>query len=255
MTLRDSLIEIGADELRARGVKAADDPLGTMEAIADRLGLDLPERRRAWLFVRQTRWVSPTLAGRAGGAIVATRTPRGRANRSRTWYMQARTAGAQIVTWEWMLQPGRWRQGLEAEVAFAASIGAVAICLNAEPASKKSEKGTALDWRGQHAELDAYASTLRDLCDRHGLELWVTGWALPSAAPTFPWLELLAAAHVCLPQPYEVHGRAGPAYVAQVRNLLLLRCCNRLRGPIWWHARFDAATVWPTAHGGHMTAP
>lgn len=62
----------------------------------------------------------------------------------------------------------------------------------------------------------AYVGTARELCHAAGLELWVTSWARPSAATTFPWRELVEPADRAIPQPYEVHGASGKAYVADV---------------------------------------
>ena len=177
---------------------------------ADTTAPTTPARGRAYLFARQQKWLSTALASRLGGVIVATRTNRGRANRDVSWYDVVRRSGAEIVTWEWALDPGRWRDGLTSEIAYAQTIGARAVCLNSEPM-----KDTSRDWRGRHAELRDYTEAARDQCDARGLELWVTSWALPSTAPRFPWLEFLAPAHAAIVQCYEVHGREGGAYVAQ----------------------------------------
>src|SRR5690606_5387663 len=143
--------------------------------------------------------------------IVATRNSRGgKPNRSPSWWQAARDAGVTLAGWDWMLPPTRWRPGLAQHVAWLADHGASALVLNVEP----TKPGAPDDWRGQHEAMRAYTSTARELCDRRGLALWVTSWALPP--PTFPLSELCEHADRCIPQPYEVHGRTGAAYVAEV---------------------------------------
>lgn len=221
---RAAVVGAVAAELDAREERCLEEHAEIGERVADRLGLvegvadrdPKPENviLPRWLFVRRTSWVPPDDASRIGGAIVCTRSSAGRVSLDRAWCASVLKQGGAIAGWEWMLEPGTWREGLEAEVDRLASVGAVALVINVEPASGAS-KGTAKDWRGRHAELADYTSTARALCDAAGLELWVTSWALPSAAQTFPWRELLQHAHRAIPQPYEVHGREGAAYVAQ----------------------------------------
>lgn len=221
MIARADVIAAAIAEHRARGGAFPTNPGELGAAIADRLGLAHPmltpsaQRGRVFAFVRQQKWFSIETAAKFGGVIVCTRNSAAmRANRDLSWYRALAARGVEIVTWEWMLDPGfTWRPGLAAEVSFAASIGARAVCMNIEPASG-SIKGTARDWRGKHAELRAYTEEARALCDAAGIELWVTSWAVASTSRSFPWKELIAPAHRCIPQPYEVHGRAGPAYVA-----------------------------------------
>jgi hypothetical protein len=214
MITRSTLELAVTSVLTASGAKALEDLHGTSEAIGDRLGLPRSvapaARARTWIFVRRQEWIDEDLAARFDGVIVGTRNSRGRYNRSVKWYEAVRSKGVEIVTCELMVPPGEWKRGLAAEIAFARSVGARAFCINAEPSKSES------DWRGKHAELQLYTTTARDLCDQHGMELWVTSWAICSTARDFPWLELIAPAHVCIPQPYEVHGRSGDEYVAQV---------------------------------------
>lgn len=223
MIAREDVIAAAIAEHRARGGTFPTDAGELGASLADRLGLPHPsltpcaERGRVFVFVRQQRWFTIDVAARFGGVIVCTRNAAGkRANRDLSWYASLRAKGVELVTWEWMLDPGFvWRPGLPGEISFAKSINARAVCINLEPASGPL-KGTSRDWRGKHAEVRAYIGAARELCDQAGIELWVTSWALTKNAPTFPWRELIAPAHRCLPQPYEVHGRAGPAYVADV---------------------------------------
>lgn len=160
-----------------------------------------------YLFVRQQPWIPTATAARFEGVVLTARTSRGRTNRSRSWCEAVREAGTELALIDLMLPPGTWRPGLGEAIQFAADVGAKAYVLDIEPTRE-----TATDWRERHSELEQYCSRARELCDARRLELWVTSWALPSAAPTFPWLELFAPAHRAITQPYEVHGRAGAEY-------------------------------------------
>lgn len=213
MTTRSALVEAGAEVLTERGEKAAADPLATMEAIADRLGLrEEPDAPQSWLFVRRDDWAPIEVLRRFDGAIIPVRSPRGILHREPSYWLRARAAGVEVVGMDWMLEPGRWREGLASTVAFLASVGARGFCINAEP----RPKGYPRRWEGQREEAHAYAVAARDLCDRHRLQLWFSSWAMPRARESFPWADFIRPAHVCIPQPYEVHGRAGPGYVAEV---------------------------------------
>ncbi len=220
MITREDLIRVGTRQLSELGSKVAIDPLAAMTAIADGLGLNTPPRPGSALFVRQTRWVPPEVAARFDVVIVGGRIEsswrRGRiakTNRDESWYAAVRGMGTAIAIFDWMIAPGLWRPGLEEAVDFAASVDAAAFLLNVEPANK-AERHTGRDWRGKGAELAAYAGSARELCDARGLELWSSSWADPPRS--FPLRELVHLTHVDIPQPYEVHGRAGPEYVASV---------------------------------------
>lgn len=245
MITRERIIEAVRAELDERAAQCREEHGAIGAAVADRLGLSdglrdasrleaghvapsssdaslvdagdasrspARTRGRVWVFGRRIAFLPIAVAQRFDGVILATRTSRGAANRSPGWIEEALSRGVEIVGWDWMLAPGQWRPGLGEHVCWLKSVGARALTLNVEPRSP----GTPEDWRGKHDELRAYADTSRELCDLHGLELWVTSWALPSSAPTFPWLELIQPAHRCIPQPYEVHGRTGAEYVARV---------------------------------------
>lgn len=162
----------------------------------------------SWLFVRRTDFVPPEIGQRFDGLLAVMRTERGWTSRDAGWWRSVEDR--HLVGWDWMLSPGAWAEGLDQSVGWAASMGCCAYCLNIEP-----HRDSARDWRGQHEELERYCASAREACDRVGLELWVTSWARPESAPLFPWLELLAPAHVAIPQCYEVHGRSGPDYVAE----------------------------------------
>lgn len=205
--------------------------------VADRLDLaepaPPPPRGRVWLFGRRQSWLPLELTRRFGGVILATRSASAaKPNRSAAWCEAAREAGVELAGWDWALDPGAWRPGLAEHVRWLASVGAIALCINVEPMSTPAR-----DWRRKHDELRAYTTETREHCDRHGLELWVTSWSLPSSAPTFPWLELLAPAHRAIPQCYEVHGLDGRAYVDQAiaeyrergaREIILGRAAHEL---------------------------
>ncbi len=222
MRTREQVAEAVAREIGARGAKAVEDPWGTGLAVADRLGFDpiakpAPARGESWLFVRQVDDVPPEVAARFDGVIVAARVYRaGRvrlANQDASWFAAVRAARVRVAVFDWMLPPGTWAQGLAASVAWAKSVGAEAYCLNVEPRPATYPHGR---WEGQHDEAALYASTARDLCDRRGLQLWITSWAKPSQRKTFPIREFVRPAHVCIPQPYEVHHPGGSAYVEAV---------------------------------------
>lgn len=240
---RPTVIAAVRDELDARARQCSEEHALIGGAVADRLGLleqrvaevlqdgsapapgdtssaaasdGSPARGEVWLFGRRVGWLPVAMAARFHGIILATRSGAApKPNRSPGWCEAIRAEGVELAGWDWMLRPGQWKPGLAEHVSWLAGMGASALCLNIEPASG-SERGTATDWRGKHDELRLYVETARELCERHGLQLWVTSWSLPSQAATFPWLELVAPAHRCIPQPYEVHGLAGPEYVARV---------------------------------------
>lgn len=229
---RDAVVGAVAAELDARAERCVEEHAAIGARVADRLGLvethseltgtrdpaeeinrpaELP---RSSLFVRRTTWVPVEVAARFNAVIVCTRSGAGRVSLDRAWCSALRASGAEIVGWDWMLEPGKWREGLEAEIARLVVVGGRALCLNVEPASKPI-KGTPRDWRGHHAELAEYTATAAELCHAAELELWVTSWAVAHTSPTFPWRELLQSADVAIPQPYEVHGAKGPEYVAE----------------------------------------
>ena len=169
-------------------------------------------------FVRPVGGLRAQDAARFDGLIVCGRSSRGRVSLPTLWLGEVDRAAdgeppARVV-WDWMVDPVDAAPGLHDLVERARDIGARAVLLNAEPPARK-HRGTPLDWATRRGAMEYYASTAREMCDAAGMELWVTGWALPSAAPRFPWREMIAPAHRCMPQPYEVHGREGSAYVAQ----------------------------------------
>lgn len=234
---RATVITAVRDELDARALECREEHAAIGGSVADRLGLleppSAPARGRVWLFGRRQSWLPLDLTRRFGGVILATRSASAaKPNRSVAWCEAAREAGVELAGWDWALDPGAWRSGLAEHVRWLASVGAIALCINVEPMSTPAR-----DWRRKHDELRAYTTETREHCDRHGLELWVTSWSLPTSAPTFPWLELFASAHRAIPQCYEVHGRAGAAYVAQAmaeyrergaRELILGRAAHEL---------------------------
>ena len=177
---------------------------------------------RSCVFVRRDEWCPPAIAARYDVVIVAARIESsarpGRiilASIDTRWVEAVREAGTEIVLWDWMIPATLWRSRLGELVDLAANLGALGVCLNVEPASRHiGDQGTPRDWRGRRDELEAFTTTTRDLCDARRLELWVTSWAMPPASFGLP--ELVRPAHVAIPQPYEVHGRTGPAYVAEV---------------------------------------
>jgi hypothetical protein len=168
---------------------------------------------RSYLFVRQTKWVGVDIARRFDGLIVAVRSNGRPIGRDPAWWVRMRDgAGRQMVGFDWMPERGAWRPGLAQMVDFLATAGAKALCLNVEPLPADALQR----WEGHHTEAARFVAEARDLCDRRRLQLWFTSWAKPSARRDFPWLEFVRAAHVCIPQPYEVHGRTGAAYIADV---------------------------------------
>ena len=227
MITREDLIEAGVRELERRGQKAATDPLVTMAAIADALELRPSRPPPSCLFVRRTEWVPVEIAALFDIVIVCGRIESAarpgvvvRANRDAGWYSAVRLRGTDVVVWDWMIPPGLWAAGLVELADWARAIGALGLCLNVEPASGGDKYGPR-DWRGKADELGAYATNARDACDRRSLELWVTSWALPPRSPgrperSFALEELVRPSHRQIPQPYEVHGRSGPEYVAEV---------------------------------------
>lgn len=227
MITRQDLIDVGARELLERGDKAAADPHDTMASIADALGLRATKPPPSCLFVRRTEWVPVHIAALFDVVIVCGRIESAirpgeivRANRDAGWYSAVRLRGTEVVIWDWMIPPGLWRDGLGELAIFSRAVGALGVCLNVEPASG-SDKYGARDWRGKRDELAAYATAARDECDARGLELWVTSWALPPDQPTrperhFALEELVRPSHRQIPQPYEVHGRSGLDYIAEV---------------------------------------
>jgi hypothetical protein len=191
-------------------------------------GPDAPERPaalrelpRSSLFVRQQAWVPVEVAVHFDAVLVASRIER-RAKRGSTaftnndmdWYAEVRATGTDIVLWDWMVPPHIWDRRLSELFASATAVGARGVLLNVEPGSGDDKHHPMRDWRGKGDELRAFTQVARDLADEHGLELWVTSWALPPRS--FDLAALCEFADVCIPQPYEVHGRTGPEYVAEV---------------------------------------
>lgn len=166
---------------------------------------------RSAIFVRRYDFVPPEIARLYDAVFVSMRTSRGRTNRNRDYYARLIDEGVEIHGWDWLQWPGTWG-GVGELIDFAHSVGAKSLLINAEP---KPRKRIGPDWRGEHGEMTRYMTAARQRTDRHHMELGFTGWAMPSKAPTFPWLEAFSACHYTVCQPYEVHGRSGWAYVRQ----------------------------------------
>ena len=170
-----------------------------------------PDRRRAYPFVRQPRFVPVDMAERFGGAIICSRTDRAtKANRDAGYWRELAKRDVFTAGWDWLVRPSRWRLGMRDAIAWCADHGARAYCLNVEPHSEDLR-----DWRKRDREAVEYAAEARDTCDEHGLELWFTGWALPSKARTFPWRPFCTQADVSIAQPYGVHRPSSLAYTQQ----------------------------------------
>lgn len=166
----------------------------------------------SWLFVRQARWAPPPVAARYDGVIVATRYDERPINRGTGYWRDLRERGVRTAGFDWLPLPGAWRPGLGAMVHFLRDVGAEAFCANIEPLPDDEPNR----WEGKHDEARRYVDEARRLCDGARLEFWFSSWARPSARRSFPWAEFVPRAHVNIPQPYEVHGRSGPEYVADV---------------------------------------
>lgn len=182
---------------------------------------DAPKLPASSLFVRQDGWVPPEVAARFDAVLVAARIEahhkRGRillANRDLEWHAEVRHAGTEIVLWDWMVPPNLWEKRLDDLIAYAVEVKARAVLFNVEPGSGADKHDPVRDWRGKGEELRRFMAKARALCDAHGLEMWVTSWALPPSS--FDLAALVEHADVCIPQPYEVHGRSGPDYVEEV---------------------------------------
>lgn len=163
----------------------------------------------SWLFVRQTRWAPKEVTSLFDGLIIATRYDQRPINRHHAYWQDAPVPTVGMC---WLPLPGLWRDGLAEQIHFLRDVGAKAFCINAEPLPGKAPRR----WEGRHDEMRTMMAEARRLCDAARIETWVSSWANPSARKSFPWSEMIAPAHVCIPQPYEVHGRSGPEYVADV---------------------------------------
>ena len=173
------------------------------------------------VFVRQDDFVPPDVAARFDAVLVCGRIEarhrRGKlllANRDADYYAEVRATGTEVVLWDWMVPPNLWEKRLDELFAYAVKVGARGILFNVEPGSGEDKNDPIRDWRGKGAELRRFMAKARALCDAEGLELWVTSWANPPGS--FGLAELVKHADVCIPQPYEVHGRVGPEYIAEV---------------------------------------
>jgi hypothetical protein len=160
------------------------------------------------LFVRRHRDVTPVQANRCTGVIVAVESHRGIFNRDRSWWDGVSCEKQGFL---WLPLPGMWEERETREtIRFLGSVRAVAVVVNAEPRSPKHRPR----WEdGHRKEAADYMAIVREAATEHGLEVGFSSWARPSARRSFPWAEFVTASDFTIPQPYEVHGRSGSAYV------------------------------------------
>lgn len=201
--------------------RTADLYLPDRGAVLPPVDLELRPLPGSSVFVRQDGWVPPDVAVHFDAVMVASRVEsRGKpgrcvfTNTDADWYREVRAAGVDVILWDWMVPPHIWDHRIDELFERASDLGARGVLLNVEPGSGSDKHDPVRDWRGKHAEAKAFAAEARRLADKRELELWFTSWALPPGS--FPLEPFCEVADVCIPQPYEVHGRTGPEYVAEV---------------------------------------